>query len=73
MSKLIFSTMLYRYEIHTRDDRTNALHKVMHQIALPTGMKTKAFSRLARTGLVFITAIPTACDKLSDIENKTFK
>jgi predicted nucleotidyltransferase component of viral defense system len=30
----IFETMLSRYEIHTKDDRTNALREVMQQIAL---------------------------------------
>jgi predicted nucleotidyltransferase component of viral defense system len=34
MPNPIFSNMLSRYEIHTKDDKTNALHEVMQQIAL---------------------------------------
>ena len=30
----IFENMLSRYEIHTKDDKTNALHEVMQQITL---------------------------------------
>ena len=34
MPNLIFDNMLSRYEIRTKDDKTNALHEVMQQIAL---------------------------------------
>ena len=34
MPSPIFENMLSRYEIHTKEDRTNALHEVMQQIAL---------------------------------------
>ena len=34
MPNTIFENMLSRYEIHTKDDRTNALHEVMQQITL---------------------------------------
>jgi predicted nucleotidyltransferase component of viral defense system len=30
----VFSNMLSRYEIHTKDDRTNAVHEIIQQIAL---------------------------------------
>ena len=34
MSNPIFESMLSRYEIHTEDDKRNALHEVMQQVAL---------------------------------------
>ena len=34
MPNTIFENMLSHYEIHTKDDRTNALHEVMQQITL---------------------------------------
>ena len=34
MNNPIFESMLSRYEIHTEDDRRNALHEVMQQVAL---------------------------------------
>ena len=34
MNNPIFETMLSRYETHTEDDRRNALHEVMQQVAL---------------------------------------
>jgi len=34
MPNTIFENMLSRYEIHTKEDRTNALHEVMQQVTL---------------------------------------
>jgi predicted nucleotidyltransferase component of viral defense system len=50
MSNPIFSTMLSRYEIRTKDDRTNALHEVMQQIALAGLYRGGFFDRAAFYG-----------------------
>ena len=46
----VFQNMLSRYEIHTKDDRTNALHEVMQQIALAGLYRGGFFDRAAFYG-----------------------
>jgi len=46
----IFSTMLSRYKIQTKDDRTNALHEVMQQITLAGLYRGGFFDRAAFYG-----------------------
>lgn len=50
MSSPIFSNMLSRYEMRTKDDRTNALHEVMQQIALAGLYRGGFFDRTAFYG-----------------------
>jgi predicted nucleotidyltransferase component of viral defense system len=50
MPNPIFSNMLSRYEIKTKDDRTNALHEVMQQIALAGLYRGGFFDRAAFYG-----------------------
>jgi len=50
MPTSIFETMLSRYEIHTKDDKTNALHEVMQEITLAGLYKAGFFSKAAFYG-----------------------
>jgi predicted nucleotidyltransferase component of viral defense system len=50
MPSPIFSNMLSRYEIKTKDDRTNALHEVMQQITLAGLYRRGFFDRAAFYG-----------------------
>jgi predicted nucleotidyltransferase component of viral defense system len=49
-SNAIFEAILSRYEIHTKDDRANALHEVMQQIALAGLYRGNFFDRAAFYG-----------------------
>ena len=50
MNNYIFDNMLSRYEIHTKDDRTNATHEVMQQITLAGLYRGGFFDRAAFYG-----------------------
>jgi predicted nucleotidyltransferase component of viral defense system len=50
MNSSIFENMLSRYEIRTKDDRTNALHEVMQQIALAGLYRGSFFDKAAFYG-----------------------
>jgi predicted nucleotidyltransferase component of viral defense system len=50
MPNPIFENMLSRYEIKTKDDRTNALHEVMQEIALAALYRAGFFDRAAFYG-----------------------
>ncbi|MDR2496755.1 MAG: nucleotidyl transferase AbiEii/AbiGii toxin family protein [Tannerellaceae bacterium] len=50
MESPIFKNMLSRYEIKTKDDRTNAMHEVMQQIALAGLYRGGFFERAAFYG-----------------------
>jgi hypothetical protein len=46
----IFKNMLFRYSMRTKDERTNATHEVMQQIALAGLYKAGFFNRAAFYG-----------------------
>ena len=50
MSSLIFDNMLSRYAIHTKEDKTNALHEVMQQITLAGLYRGGFFDKVAFYG-----------------------
>ncbi|MDR2058481.1 MAG: nucleotidyl transferase AbiEii/AbiGii toxin family protein [Dysgonamonadaceae bacterium] len=50
MPNSIFESMLSRYEIRTKDDKTNALHEVMQQIALAGLYRGGFFNKAAFYG-----------------------
>jgi predicted nucleotidyltransferase component of viral defense system len=50
MPNPIFENMLSHYEIHTKDDRINAIHEVMQQIALAGLYRSGFFDRAAFYG-----------------------
>lgn len=50
MSNLVFDQMLSRYDIQSEDDRTNALHEVMQQIALAGLYRAGFFDKAAFYG-----------------------
>ena len=50
MSSSVFDQMMGRYTIQTVDDRTNALHEVMHQIALAGLYRAGFFNKAAFYG-----------------------
>src|SRR5690606_41202464 len=50
MSSDIFDRMLSRYDIQTENDRTNALHEVMQQIALAGLYRAGFFNKVAFYG-----------------------
>jgi hypothetical protein len=58
MNNPIFQTMLSRYEIHTKDDYTNALHEVMQQTVL-AGLFRNALSRRDNTLLTVCFSLRT--------------
>jgi len=49
-SNTIFENMLSRYEVHTKDDRTNALHEIMQQITLAGLYRGRFFDKAAFYG-----------------------
>ena len=50
MSTTVFDQMMVRYAIQTADDRTNALHEVMQQIALAGLYRAGFFNKAAFYG-----------------------
>lgn len=50
MSSSVFDQMMERYTIQTVDDRTNALHEVMQQIALAGLYRAGFFNKAAFYG-----------------------
>jgi predicted nucleotidyltransferase component of viral defense system len=50
MSSTVFDQMMGRYAIQTTDDRTNALHEVMQQIALAGLYRAGFFNKAAFYG-----------------------
>jgi predicted nucleotidyltransferase component of viral defense system len=50
MSTTVFDQMMARYAIQTADDRTNALHEVMQQIALAGLYRAGFFNKAAFYG-----------------------
>jgi predicted nucleotidyltransferase component of viral defense system len=50
MTGTIFENMLARYEIHTKDEKTNATHEVMQQITLAGLYRSGFFDRAAFYG-----------------------